>query len=124
MRAACPPARRPEIASAPADAARGLFLLDDRCERAGGSPRDRPNDPGNQAEGDPAIGRDAKRRADRAFRFHRDWAPRNLSRSERHQLLDLRGAMHYAPSAPNPKFAHTVRQTRSRTSGSKGALET
>jgi predicted MFS family arabinose efflux permease len=26
-------------------------------------------------------------------------------------------------SAPNPKFAHTVRQTRSRTSGSKGALE-
>ncbi len=29
-------------------------------------------------------------------RFHRDWAARNLSRSERHQLLDLRGAMHYA----------------------------
>ena len=26
-------------------------------------------------------------------------------------------------SAPNPKFAHTVRQMRSRTSGSKGALE-
>ena len=26
-------------------------------------------------------------------------------------------------SAPNPKFAHTVRQIRSRTSGSKGALE-
>jgi hypothetical protein len=58
------------------------------------------------------------------IRFHRDWAARNLSRSEYHQLLDLRGAMHYAPSAPNPKFAHTVRQTRSRTSGSKGALET
>ena len=28
-----------------------------------------------------------------------------------------------ATSAPNPKFAHTVRQMRSRTSGSKGALE-
>jgi hypothetical protein len=27
------------------------------------------------------------------------------------------------PSAPNPKFAHIVRQMRSRTSGSKGALE-
>ena len=27
------------------------------------------------------------------------------------------------PSAPNPKFAHTVRQMRSRTSGSRGALE-
>src|SRR4029077_15452408 len=28
-----------------------------------------------------------------------------------------------AASAPNPKFAHTVRQIRSRNSGSKGALE-
>ena len=28
-----------------------------------------------------------------------------------------------ATSAPNPKFAHTVRQMRSRTSGSKGALD-
>src|SRR5712691_3201383 len=26
-------------------------------------------------------------------------------------------------SAPNPKFAHSMRQVRSRTSGSKGALE-
>src|SRR5262249_688584 len=30
--------------------------------------RDRPNGPGNRAEGDPATGRDAKRRADRASR--------------------------------------------------------
>src|SRR5262249_43556619 len=44
------------------------------------------------------------------IRFHRDWAARNLSRSEYHQLLDLRGAMHYAPSAPNRKFAHTVKR--------------
>src|SRR6266851_4601098 len=29
----------------------------------------------------------------------------------------------FPASAPNPKFAHTVRQGRLRTSGSKGALE-
>ena len=34
----------------------------------------------------------------------------------------LRGGF-FVPGAPNPKFAHTVRQVRPRTSGSKGAPE-
>jgi thiamine-phosphate pyrophosphorylase len=36
---------------------------------------------------------------------------------------EVRALLAILASAPNPKFAHTVRQMRSRASGSKGALE-